>query len=102
MSDYLAYILIGTGSSWGRSENKETAIEFAIRSLKDWNKFYEVSNKEVTVRVIDVDGYDSVNWEYDDVRGRKPEDTTFEKIDRPIERISRKTPNWKLRQRKYK
>jgi hypothetical protein len=100
MSDYLAYILIGGGSAWGRSESREAAISFAIKSLKDWNTYYDVSDKEVTVCVIDVSGYDEVVWEYNDVSGKKPGAKKFEKIDRPIEREKRQTPKWPMPKRR--
>jgi hypothetical protein len=72
MTEYLAYVLIGGGSAWGRSEGKEAAIDLAIKSLKDWNTYYDVSDKEVTVRVVEITGYDEVVWEDNEISGKKP------------------------------
>ena len=94
MTEYLAYVLIGGGSAWGRSESKEAAIDLAIKSLKDWNTHYDVSDKEVTVRVVEITGYDEVVWEYDKISGKKPDAEKFETIDNPIERVTRQTPKW--------
>lgn len=98
--EYLAWINVGGGSAWGRSGDKSIAIETAVHSLKDWNRYYEVSNKDVTVRVIDITGYDEVIWEHNDiVNGRKPDHMKFEEINRKVERIVCHTPNWKRNKR---
>ena len=94
MTEYLAYVLIGGGSAWGRSEGKEAAIDLAIKSLKDWNTYYDVSDKEVTVRVVEITGYDEVVWEDNEISGKKPGAEKFETIDNPIERVTCQTPKW--------
>lgn len=99
MTEYLAYILIGGGSAWGRSENKEAAISFAVKSLKDWQTFYKVEDTDVTVRVVEITGYDEVVWEYDKISGKKPGAEKFEPIGNPIERVTRHTPDWKRSRR---
>ena len=47
--DYLAVILIGGGSSWGRSPDKEEAIRRAIANYRDWDVYYKVANTEVII-----------------------------------------------------
>jgi hypothetical protein len=61
-TDYLAIILIGGGSSWGRSPDKEEAIKLALRNYRDWGGHFDIWGKEVTLNVIDVKGYDHVHW----------------------------------------
>lgn len=96
-SDYLAIIPIGGGSSWGRAPIKEDAIERAIRQLRDWESLFQVAGIEVTVNVIDVQGYDHVVWGADGIHGNKGDDTKFERIDRPFEAVKRMTPQWRKR-----
>src|SRR4051794_14398284 len=60
--DYLAIIPIGGGSSWGRSPDKETAIKNAITALRDWTCYYKLANTEVTINVVDVQGYGKRHW----------------------------------------
>jgi len=100
--DYFAIILIGGGSSWGRAPDKETAIKNAVRSLRDWSVYYDVSNIEVTINVIDVTGYASVdaaagrpNW----LHGTNEATGNYEPIERPVEVIKRTTPKWRVKRR---
>lgn len=92
--DYLAFILIGGGSCWGRSPDKEEAIQNAMKSLKDWDRYYEVYDVDVRINVIDVTGYAQVWWDDDGIFGQRKgeEDPQPEKITNPIERITRRTP----------
>lgn len=99
-TDYLAIIPIGGGSSWGRAPDKDAAIENAIKSLRDWEVYYDVSEIDVTINVIDVQGYTTCSWGGDryiigtnEVTGEK------EAIKRPIEHVVRITPKWKHRKR---
>jgi hypothetical protein len=101
-TDYLAIIPIGGGSSWGRDPDKETAINHAIRNFKDWEVYYDVSNIEVTINVIDVQGYDECAWGgypggY--IHGTNEATGEDEAIKRPIEHVKRTTPKWKHRKR---
>lgn len=95
--DYLAFILIGAGSAYGRGPDKEAAIKTAIKELRGWRQFYKVDDVDVVVNVIDVNGYDTVIWGYDGVWG-VPEgnpEAPKEEVKAPIERVERHTPKWK-------
>lgn len=89
MSDYLAVITFAFGSCSGRDPDKEKAISRAIRELKEWRHILKVSNWEVKVNVLDVEGYDEIEWGdrgwYADGKKFAPE----------IEVVTRTTPNWK-------
>lgn len=103
ITDYFAIIPIGGGSSWGRASNKETAIQNAIASLRDWQVYYDLSAVEVTINVVDVAGYSDV-----DVAAGRPDwlmstnevTKEYEAIKRPIEHVKRTTPAWKRKKRK--
>jgi hypothetical protein len=100
MSDYLAIIPIGGGSSWGRAPDREKAIGYAIKSLKDWQSLFVVANTEVIINVVDVDGYDHCFWGgYPGgwLRGVNNVTGEEEVIDRPIEAVTRVTPNWRTK-----
>jgi hypothetical protein len=96
--DYLAVILIGGGSSYGRAPDKEKAIAFAVRALRDWNRLFDVSNVDVVVNVIDVQGYSDCQWGgHPDgwMRGKSEATGEYEPIKRIAETVTRRTPRWK-------
>ena len=98
--DYLAIIPIGGGSSWGRAPEKEVAIKNAITSLRDWTVYYQLSNIEVTINVIDVRGYSDCSWGGHPggyIHGTNIMTGEDEAIKRPIEHIKRTTPKYKQR-----
>jgi hypothetical protein len=83
--DYLAVILVGGGSVYGRAANRERAIANAIKIYKsDIGEILEIKRgDEVVVNVIDVAPHDEIDWDY----------TGFYvgqmKIDRPVEIVRR-------------
>lgn len=89
MADYLAFVLIGGGSSWGRSPNKEIAIDNCMRSLRDWETYFKIEGQTMKVNVMDVDGYDTVVWEGRGVFGKNPGDEKMTKLERDIEVIDK-------------
>ena len=96
--DYLAVILIGGGSSWGRSPDKETAIKRAITALRDWTAYYQLSNTEVTINVIDVQGFGDCSWGGHTegwMHGISEATGQSEAIKRPVEQVKRQTPRWR-------
>lgn len=100
--DYLAIIPIGGGSSWGRAPDKEAAIENAIAALRDWDVYFDVSEIDVTINVIDVQGYGSCSWGGHPggyVHGTNEITGNDEAIKRPVEHVMRITPKWKKRRK---
>jgi hypothetical protein len=87
-TDFLAVILIGTGSVWGRDSDKETAIKNALRSYKrDAGTIFKISKgDDVVVNVVDVFPHDEVTWDHSGFAAGS------EKIDRPIEQVHREVP----------
>jgi len=100
MADYLAIIPIGGGSSWGRAADKEVAIQNAIKSLKDWDSLFEVANIDITINVVDVDGYNDCDWMSPfGLRGTNVKTGHHERIERPVEYVNRQTPKWHRRKK---
>ena len=93
MTEYLAWINIGGGSSWSRGPNKDNTIQTAVSLLRDWERLYDVHDKEVTVNVIEVTGYDALVWDHEGVHGVPDgaQDDKYLKIDRTIEQVKRRT-----------
>lgn len=87
-TDYIATILIGGGSSYGRSHDKEEAIKTCLRIFKaDWGKMFGIKKgAPVTVNVVDVFPHNEVAW---DPRGFWVGD---EPLTRKIEKIERRVP----------
>ena len=96
--EYFAIILIGVGSAWGRSPDKETAIKRAITSLKDWQVYYKLSAVEVLINVIDIGGYldvDVATGRPDWIMGTNEATGEYEAIKSPVEQVKRTTPKWR-------
>lgn len=93
-TDYLAIIPIGGGSSWGRAPDREKAIEHAIKSLRDWEVYFDVSEIDVTINVIDVQGYGKCVWDSRGIHGTNEATGEDEAIKRQIEHVVRITPKW--------
>ena len=99
-ADYLAIIPIGGGSSWGRSPDKDAAVQNAIRSLRDWDSLFDVSGIEITVNVVDVQGYSDCSWGGHPggyMYGKNEETGLDEPVKRPFEKVKVVTPKWKRR-----
>lgn len=92
MTDYIAFILVGAGSAWGRSSDKEEAINNALKQLRGWDKYFEVYDVDVHINVIEVSGYDDVIWDDFGIHGKRTDASDYEKIDRPVEKVIRRTP----------
>jgi hypothetical protein len=97
--DYLAVVFIGAGSSYGRSGNKEVAIENCMRALKDWGVYYKLEGHKFTVNVMDVNGWDTVAWDDRGFWGKNPGDAKATKLELSIEQIERVYPEKKKRKR---
>jgi hypothetical protein len=98
--DFIAIILIGGGSSYGRAPDKETAIKHALRSLRDWAGLFKVDGVEVGINVVDVTGYGDLYWgSYPNgwLHGTNGETGEEEVIDRPVETVKHFTPERRKR-----
>lgn len=94
MSDYIAFILIGAGSTWGRSPDKEEAITEALNQLRGWDQYFDVYDVDTRVNIIDATGFDEVIWDDDGFYGvpKGGHTENYQKIDCPVERITRRSP----------
>ena len=62
--DYLAIVLIGGGSSYGRGPTEDEAVKLATTYLvSDWKHLYNLSGAEVKVNLYEVTGNDQVWWD---------------------------------------
>lgn len=99
-SDWLAVILIGGGSSFGRDANREKAIDLAVRHFRDWDHLFAVADREVKVNVVNVTGYSDLTWGAFPsgwLHGVNNATHADEPINRPVEIVVRRTPKWKRR-----
>lgn len=82
MSDFLAVTMIGAGSSWGRSPDKETAIQNCVEYLiEDWSSLYRLEGMEKTVTVFSVEGHDRVWWDERGIHGDNSEAPQIEIVE---------------------
>jgi hypothetical protein len=63
MGDFLAFVQIGAGGSWGRGPTEEQALEHCALSIRDWKGLLDVLGKDVEVGLYDVTGHDSLTME---------------------------------------
>ncbi len=64
MKDYLAIVLIGGGSSFGRHSDPDEVVSLATEFLvSDWGHLYKLDGVEVKVNLYDVTGNDQVWWD---------------------------------------
>jgi len=63
-TDYLAIILCGGGSAWGRSPDKAEAVKGALKVYKrDWGSLFKITKgDEVKINIVDVYPHDEVSW----------------------------------------
>lgn len=83
--DYLAVILVGGASAYGRAANRERAIANAIKIYKsDIGEILEIKRGDrVVVNVIDVTPHDEISWDATGFYAGQM------KIDRPVEIVRR-------------
>lgn len=85
--DYIAVVLIGSGSSHGRSSDKEKAITYCKRYLKDWESLFKLKGERLFMRIIDVIGYGAVQWDERGFHGKNETTGAWEEIARDPEVI---------------
>lgn len=62
--DFLAIVLIGAGSSYGRASTEDEAVRLATNCLvSDWSHLYNLIGAEVKVNLYEVTGNDQVWWD---------------------------------------
>lgn len=69
MSDYLALINIGGGSSHGRAPDKEEAIKRCLHFFRDWEDLYVLPEQDLSIQVWDVTGYGHCYWDVHGMHG---------------------------------
>lgn len=99
--EWLAWINIGAGCSWARQPSRKVAINSALQLLKDWDRLYDVYDKEVTVHVVEVTGYGDLIWDYEGVHGVREgdEEHKYTTVPYKIEHVKAQSPA-KPKQRK--
>ncbi len=99
--EWLAWINIGTGCCWTRQRRKEWAIDTATKLLKDWDRLYDIYDKEVTVHVVEVTGYGDLVWDYEGVHGvpEGGEEGKYTAVPYKVEHVKAQSPS-KPKQRK--
>ena len=87
--DYLAVILVGGGSAWGRAPEKEIAIKNALRSYKrDWGKVFKINKgQSVVINVMDVHPHDEITFDHQGWWAKVGDE--YERLDRKIEYVHR-------------
>jgi hypothetical protein len=81
MSDYLAVILIGSGSSYGRDPDLMTAVQLAMSSYHDWESVFVMSEHNVPVNVWNVAGYSDCHWDHRGMHAKNEKTGEVETLD---------------------
>jgi hypothetical protein len=81
--DYLAIILVGSGSSYARGPDKQDCINRVRRTVvSDWSSLFKLKGQQATVNVVDVTGHESIYWDDRGVHVEGKEDVAL-----PIEQV---------------
>ena len=64
--EYLSYITMGSGSSWGYGETPAEALASMLISVKDWTMYYKLSEWPIMSYIFDVSKHEGFSA---DVRG---------------------------------
>lgn len=68
--NYLAIALIGAGSSYGRSSDREDAIEICKHRVEqDWSSLYDLDGQPCGINVFEVPDNERVWWDHAGVHG---------------------------------
>jgi hypothetical protein len=67
--DFLAFCPISGGSSWGYGETPNEAVYNCIVSLKDWARYFELSEKTIIVEIFNVAEYTGFHADHLGVHG---------------------------------
>jgi hypothetical protein len=98
MEDYFALIPMGAGGSWGRGPTREAAVKEVLRNLRDWDQIYKVDDVTVTINIVEVTGYGTVDWDVFGLHGVNEATGKRELINRPFKGVETYVP--KRRKRK--
>ena len=82
--DYLSYVSIGGGCSYGYGETPAEAVFNMLCSLKDWTMYYDLSEVNVYSSIYDVREYAGFSSDHRGVFGSN-DDGTYS--DEPLEPI---------------
>ena len=73
--DYIAIIYIMGGSSYGRADTIQEAVDNAARAFTgDWGSMFDVFGHECPVNVFDVTGFDQIVWDHSGTYAPGPDD----------------------------
>lgn len=62
---YLAIFYIAAGSSYGRADTKEKAIDICRKTaVRDWKSLFDLKGKEATLIIYEIDPEGEYWWDY--------------------------------------
>jgi hypothetical protein len=61
--DYIAIVRIGGGSSYGRGETIEQAVNRCKHAVRDWDHLFAVYEVPIKAAIYDTTGIDAVHWD---------------------------------------
>jgi len=82
--NYLSYVSIGGGSSWGYGETPAEAVANMLGSLKDWTMYYDLSETNVYSAIYDIAEYAGFSADHRGLYGKLADDSY---TDDPLEPI---------------
>lgn len=65
MSDYLAIFYIGGGSSHGRADSIDKAVQLCLNAASDWASMFDIDGKPAKFSIYDVEGFENIYWDYE-------------------------------------
>ena len=73
--DFLAFCPMSGGSSWGYGETPAEAVYNCIASLKDWARYFKLSEKTIIVEIFNIEQYTGFSADHQGVYGSNSDGT---------------------------
>ena len=98
-TEYLSFVSIGGGSSWGYGDTPCEAVESMLIALKDWGSYYNLSEVNVYSMIYDVTEYDGWVADHRGLYGKLADDSYTDDPLEPIQFSRTRTPKYTPKRR---
>ena len=101
-TQYLSFVSIGGGSSWGYGDTPCEAVEQMLMALTDWTTYYDLSEVNIYSAIYDVTEYDGA-WiaDHRGLYGKVDDDSYTDAPLKPVQFSRTRTPQHAAMKRRW-
>tara|TARA_R100000995_G_scaffold18469_1_gene7563 strand:+ start:3958 stop:4347 length:390 start_codon:yes stop_codon:yes gene_type:complete len=101
-TQYLSFVSIGGGSSWGYGDTPCEAVEQMLMALTDWTTYYDLSEVNIYSAIYDVTEYDGA-WiaDHRGLYGKVDDDSYTDDPLKPVQFSRTRTPKHAAKKRRW-